>query len=98
MTAIHSTLAAPTIRGRAASILVALVFVVGVVTGLLAARLAWPTMGAAADQSTSAYTSSQAYRDFRAGERDIPAVITDEQIQRAWMDFRAGERDDPPSR
>jgi len=99
MTATQHTLSAPAFRGRAASILVAVVFAVGVFTGLVAANLPWPTIASSPGVGTSPDPNWPAYRDYRVDERSAPSVsLTAEQIQQAWMDFRTGERDDPPSR
>jgi hypothetical protein len=99
MTATQSTLSAPGFRGRAATILVSLVFAIGVFTGLVVARLPWPSLTSSSGVATAPDPNWPAYRDYRVDERNVPAAtFTSDQIQQTWMDFRAGERDDPPTR
>jgi hypothetical protein len=99
MTAAPSTLARPGFRGRTAPIVVALIFIVGVLTGLLTAQLALPTVAPATGTIGAGDPSWPLYEDYRSGERDVPAAtFTREQLEQAWMDFRAGEREATPSR
>jgi hypothetical protein len=99
MTATPSTLAQPGLRGRTAPIIVAAIFIFGVLTGLLAAQFALPSLAPATGAIGAGDPSWPLYEDYRSGERDVPtATFTREQIQQAWMDFRAGERDATPSR
>ena len=99
MTATPSTLAQPAFRGRTAPIVVAVIFIVGLLTGLLAAQLALPNLAPASPTIGVGNPGWPLYEDFRSGERDVPtATFTREQLEQAWMDFRAGEHDASSSR
>jgi hypothetical protein len=99
MTATSQTLARPGFRGRTVSIALAAVFAVGMLTGLAAARVPWPTLVPVAEPATARDAGWQAYLDYRAGERALPTVsYTQAELEKAWMDFRAGEREADGSR
>src|SRR5690349_9770087 len=68
MTVSQTTLARPAFGGRTAPILAAVIFVVGVVSGLLVAQLPLGILGPIATSGTASNPTWQLYNDFRSGE------------------------------
>jgi hypothetical protein len=87
----------PALRARTAVALMCATFAIGLLLGLVVPRLNVPDGGssAASVSQTSTYFSSQAWLDYRAGERG-DQVWSPQAVEQAWLDYRAGERGDLP--
>jgi len=85
----------PPVRARTAVALMCATFAFGLLLGLVVPHLNVPDGGssAASVSQTSTYFSSQAWLDYRAGERG-DQTWTSQAAEQAWLDYRAGERGD----
>jgi hypothetical protein len=73
-------------------------FAVGLLAGLTVPRVG-PSSGPADATAIGALTltvASQAYQEYRRGERDS-LLATGPAAEKAWLTYRAGERGDPPT-
>lgn len=96
MTAGTRVIARPTLRGRRAAAALAVMFGIGVLTGLavpLVPRLAQgtTTTTAVAAQPVPNLAADRAYRAGERGDVPVVSVVGDQ----AWLMYRAGERGDP---
>ena len=89
MTAGQRVVAQPAFQGRAAALLLASTFVVGVATGLLAPLVHLTPSHQAVTSSPDPATA--AWSSYREGERALP-VIASEVGDRTWRSYRQGER------
>jgi hypothetical protein len=95
-----STIPTIGIRARTAAFAMTATFVVGIVVGAAASGFVLPTVGAQAgaalNPAWSATEATQAWLDYRAGERAALGTDmgTSELETPAWLDYRAGERAD----
>jgi hypothetical protein len=86
----------PRLRARTAAVAMTATFAVGLLAGLSAPRIGLPSGGTQATVVGAAAVdmASQAYQDYRRGERDF-LVATEPATVKAWLTYRAGERGDP---
>jgi hypothetical protein len=98
MTPAALAIAQPSLHGRAAAMVLATTFGIGVLAGLAVPLVPLPVLGraeapAGSSVRWSAAAAERAYLMYRAGERgDAPSVSTVGDA--TWVRYRAGERGD----
>jgi hypothetical protein len=98
MTATTRIIHQPGLRFRTAAVAMTATFAVGLLAGLTVPRVG-PSSGPAAATAIGApalTVESQAYQEYRRGERDN-LLATGPATEKAWLSYRAGERGDPPT-